>query len=139
MTKPPLADVPIRSADELTRRWETVLEPPVFGARSLWLAWLDDDGLMLPIIAPIDDMPVRLDRALGEGLRQIHLGVLHGHLGGQGHLAMVLCRPGRPEVTKDDDAWAEALCEALDGLPATTWSLHLAAGGQVQALVDLPW
>jgi hypothetical protein len=38
---PPRADVPIRSADELTQRWAELLEPPIFGARSLWLSWLE--------------------------------------------------------------------------------------------------
>ena len=44
MTKPPLADVPIRSADELTSRWAALLDPPMFGARSLWLMWLGATG-----------------------------------------------------------------------------------------------
>src|SRR3954469_21200760 len=139
MTTPPLAAVPIRSAEELTARWAAMLEPPVFGARSLWLMWLDHEGLTLPVVLPVDDIPPVPQAAMLEGLRQLHLGIAQDRLTRGGHLAMALCRPGQPQATKYDDAWAEGLREALGGLPlAQSWSLHLAAGGSVLPLVDLP-
>ena len=65
----------------------------------------------------------------------MHEGISAEHLDGEGHLAMALCRPGRPEITEDDDGWAEALREVLDdGQIDGTWSLHLAAAGRV-----VPW
>jgi hypothetical protein len=134
MTKPPLADVPIRSADELTRRWVTVLDPPIFGARSLWLTWLGADGRMLPVIVPVDDVPPVPEAAMIAGLLQMHAGVVAEHLNGDGHLALALCRPGRPQASQDDERWAARLHAALDG----TWSLHLAAGGRVSQLVAPP-
>jgi hypothetical protein len=51
---------------------------------------------------------------------------------------MALCRPGRPDITDDDDAWVDALSEVLDDQIDGTWSLHLAAGGTVIPLVGLP-
>jgi hypothetical protein len=138
MTKPPLADVPIRSADDLTRRWTTLLDPPVFGARSLWLTWVDDDGLMLPIVVPIDDLPDRPETGLMSGLLRLHDTVAGEHVHGDGHLAMALCRPGRPEVTEDDDAWAASLQLHLGDRIDGTWSLHLAAAGTVTPLVGAP-
>ena len=135
MTKPSLTDVPIRSADELTQRWEVILDPPVFGARSLWLSWLDDDGRMLPIVMPVDEVPSVPDSRLTSGLLQLHDGVSEEHLRGSGHLAMALCRPGRPEITADDDEWIEALQAALEDEIDGTWSLHLAAAGRVTELV----
>jgi hypothetical protein len=139
MTTPPLADVPIRTAEELTARWADMLEPPVFRAHSLWLTWIDSAGLMLPMVLPVDDIPPVPDPGVLAGLRGLHLGVAEDRLSRGGHLAMALCRPGRPKVTKYDDAWAEGLRDALDDLPAgQTWSLHLAAGGTVQAVVGLP-
>jgi hypothetical protein len=136
MTKPPLADVPIRSADDLTHRWELLLDPPEFSARSLWLAWLDD-GLMLPVVIPVDDVPARPDGPLLANLASVCESIAESHVAGACHLAMALCRPGRPTVTRDDDAWAEGLRGALEASSAT-WSLHLAAGGTVQPVVDLP-
>ncbi len=138
-TTPPLADVPIRSADDLTRRWTALLNPPVFGARSLWLSWIGTDGCMLPVVVPVDDLPLLPDPALAMGLRQVHGSILDEQLGGDGHLAMALCRPGQAEITEDDDEWAEALRSALDdGQIDGSWSLHLAAAGQVVPLVAAP-
>ena len=138
MTKPSLADIPIRTADELTRRWEQVLDPPVFGRRSLWLMWLDADGLMIPVVVPVDDVPPVPDRAMLWGLRQLHDGVVEQQLTGDGHLAMALCRPGRPAISADDDEWAEALHDLLDDRQIDAgWSLHVAAAGAVLPIVDL--
>ena len=138
-TTPPLADVPIRSADELTRRWTMLLDPPVFGACSLWLSWFGTDGRLLPIVVPVDDLPLVPDPALVMGLCQVHDSILAGQLGGDGHLAMALCRPGDPRITEDDDEWAEALRSSLDdGQIDGSWSLHLAAGGDVVPLVEAP-
>jgi hypothetical protein len=138
VTNPLLAEAPIRSADELTARWATLLAPPVFGARSLWLIWLDADGRMLPVVLPVDDVPQVPDRVLTSGLLALHDAVAAEHLSGEGHLALALCRPGRPEINSDDDAWADALRLTLDERIDDTWSLHLAAGGGVVPLVGPP-
>jgi hypothetical protein len=138
MTKPPLADVPIRSADELTRRWATVLDPPIFGARSLWLTWIGNDGLMLPVVVPVDDVPHRFDGRLTSGLLHLNDAVTEEHLAGAGHLAMALCRPGGAEATDDDIEWAEGLRLDFEDQIDGTWSLHLAAGGGVSSLVTPP-
>jgi hypothetical protein len=136
MTKPPLADVPVRSAEELTARWKVLLDPPVFGARSLWLVWLDD-GLQLPVVIPVDDVPNVPDRLMLTNLAHVCESVAESHVAGACHVAMALCRPGHPTVTRDDDAWVEGLREAFSAADST-WSLHLAAGGKVLPLVDLP-
>src|SRR5687768_4828251 len=138
MTKPPLADVPIRSAADLTSRWATVLDPPIFGARSLWLMWLGADGRMAPIVVPVDDVPEQFDDRMTVGLLQIHAGVVAEHLGGDGHLALALCRPGRPQASRDDERWAARLHATLDDELDGTWSMHLAAGGRVSLLVAPP-
>ena len=137
MTTPPLAGIPIRSAQELTDHWTALLHPPVFGARALWLTWLADDGWTLPVVIPVDDLPERPDNALLFGLLGVHDAISDEHLDGGGHLAMALCRPGRPDITEDDDEWIEALSEVLDDRLDGRWSLHLAAGGRVIPLVNL--
>jgi hypothetical protein len=124
---------------DLTTRWTGLLNPPVFTARSLWLCWFGTDGRMLPAVVPVDDLPLVPDPALLMGLRQVHDSILEEQLGGDGHLALALCRPGQPEITEDDDEWAEALREALDhGQIDGSWSLHLAADGRVVPLVEAP-
>ncbi|MGK5111989.1 MULTISPECIES: hypothetical protein [unclassified Geodermatophilus] len=136
MTTPALAQVPVRSAAELTRRWVEVLDPPVFAARSLWLLWLGEDSRMLPVVVPVDDVPPVPDLPTLHGLRDLH-GTVTEHCAGPAHLAMALCRPGHGAVTARDDEWAEGLEAVLDGIDGT-WSLHLAAGGRVVPLVDAP-
>ena len=135
MTISPLTAPPVRSAAELTQRWLSILEPPDFGARSLWLTWFGTDGRQLPLVVPVDNLPLAPDSALMVGLRELHASVLVDQLGGAGHLALVLCRTGPPSVTGDDEQWVEALRGALD---EDSWSLHLAAGGAVVPLVGGP-
>lgn len=138
-TIPPRPDVPVRSADELTSRWLMLLDPPVFGARSLCLSWLGPDGRMLPIVIPVDDIPVVPEPAMLMNLRAVHDSVVDEQLDGDGHLAMALCRPGEPVLRGDDEVWVEALSAALDdGQIDGSWSLHLGAGGEVVPLVEAP-
>jgi hypothetical protein len=131
-----LPQPPVRSAADLTRRWHTVLAPPVFGARSLWVAWFDPDGLMLPVVVPIDDLPRLPRHETLRGLLALHDAVTEQTACAEGHLALALCRPGPSLVTEDDDEWADALREDLDSGIDGSWSLHLAAGGTVLPLVE---
>lgn len=132
---PPLADVPIRSADELTTRWRTLLDPLEFAVRSLWLSWFGTDNRMLPIVIPVDGIPLAPEPEMLANLRQVHDSIVAEQLGGVGHLALALCRPGEPVVRGDDEGWVDALRAAMDG---GSWSLHLAAGGEVTTLVEAP-
>jgi hypothetical protein len=136
VTTPELASVPVRSSLALTRRWVTLLAPPVFGARSLWLTWLDTSGLMLPLVIPIDDVPLVPEGYALRGLRQMHETIAEQR--DVAHLALALCRPGEAIVTEDDEAWAAFLRDGLEDQIDETWSLHLAAGGRVEPLVDAP-
>lgn len=138
MTTSSLADVPISSAAELTERWSTLLTPPVFGARSLWLLWIDDDGRMLPVVMPVDDVEARPDKGVVAGLLEMHRGVAEQFLGGSAHVAMALCRPGEPEMTDDDAAWVAELAVAFGPESDESWSLHLAADGAVTELIRSP-
>jgi hypothetical protein len=140
MTTPPLADAPIRSDADLTDRWRSVLDPVEFTGRSLWLTWLAPDGRQLPVVIPVEDLPRTPDPVLLVGLGDVHAGVVRDQLGGDGHLALALCRPGQAEITADDEAWAEALQSVLDDdRVAGSWSLHLAAAGRVLPVVEGPW
>lgn len=136
MTTPPLAQVPVRSAAELTRRWTDLLDPPVFAACSLWLMWLTADGRSLPLVVPVDDLPPAPDLPTLRGLGDLHETLTEGL--DVSHLAMALCRPGRPTTTVADEEWAEGLGDVLSTRLDGTWSLHLAAGGRVVPVVGTP-
>ena len=135
MTTPQLADVPVRSALALTRRWASLLQPLTFPARSLWLAWFDAEGKQSPVLVPVDALPVSPDPTMFEALRILNETVVSAQLGDGSHLAMALCRPGEAVVSDSDDEWVDALSEIFDGLVGQTWSLHLAADGRVEELV----
>lgn len=137
MTTSPLAQVPVRSAAELTRRWAGILEPPVFATRDLWLMWLGPDGRSLPLVVPVEDLPPAPAPATVTELLTLHETVVEGRPDESAHLAMALCRPGHAAVTTVDQAWAAVLRDAFAAQPGT-WSLHLAAGGRVVPLVDAP-
>ena len=134
VTTPELARIPVRSPLALTRRWVALLAPPVFTARSLWLTWLDGSGLMLPLVIPIDDVPLIPDSHVLRGVLEMHDALIAQRE--VAHLALALCRPGEAVLTEDDDEWAEALRDELDAGIDETWSLHLAAGGAVVPVVD---
>ena len=144
MPTPELAEIPVRSAEALTLRWVQLLDPPAFRIRSLWLTWFAADGRQLPMLVPVDDVPARPPRTTLASLLQVHELVVSERLGGDGHLAMALCRPGPAEPTDDDLAWADGFRELLRdprpgaGSDRTTWSLHLATASGVQALAGAP-
>ncbi|WNV74138.1 hypothetical protein [Geodermatophilus sp. DSM 44513] len=136
MSAPALTQAPVHSPLALTHRWATLLAPSVFDRRSLWLTWFRADGRQLPLVMPGDEMPARPDGHLLPGLREISAGVAAHVPGDVVHLAMALCRPGEPAVTRDDEAWALAAHAVLDDGLDGSWSLHLAAGGRVEPLVE---
>jgi hypothetical protein len=138
VTTTPLPEIPVRSADELTQRWWTLLAPPVFSIRSLWLAWFDAEGLMTPVVIPIDELPLLPDSVVVPGVLRLNDTVVESTGCAEGHLALALCRPGTPMITAGDDEWAESLRDHLDAQLEGTWSLHLAAGGIITELVAPP-
>src|SRR3954447_12525106 len=138
MPSPDLAQLPVRTPAELTRRWADLLEPPLFGSRSLWLAWVGANGVMPPILVPVDDVPAEPDPRLLAQLLEVHQEVVD-LVGGGAHLALALARPGAARPTGDDERWADLLRATVPGRITETWSLHLAAGGELNPLVDPPW
>jgi hypothetical protein len=138
VTTPALADVPVRSSLALTRRWVALLAPLSVSGRTLWLTWLGPDGRQSPVLAPVADIPIGADRRLATGLLDVHAEVARSIPGNDVHLAMALARPGDPAVTEDDDEWASAFHDVLDSALDGTWSLHLAAGGRVEPVVQSP-
>ncbi|MEU2348718.1 hypothetical protein [Modestobacter sp. NPDC049651] len=131
MTTTPLPEVPVRSPGELTRRWEQLLTPPAPATRQLWVAWFDADGLMCPLVVPVDDLPVAADPALVPGLLALHEAVTGRPGFAEGHVAFALRRPGTALVGDDDLRWGDLLADEVADHLDGTWSLHVAAGGGV--------
>src|SRR5439155_4322552 len=76
MTTRPHPSTPVSSDVELTERWRALLQldgPPV--RRSLFLAWLRTDGTTVPLLIPVEDLPLEPDRAALANLVQLHVTV----------------------------------------------------------------
>jgi len=131
MSTRPHPSVPVTSDAELTERWRSLLQldgPP--SRRTLFLAWLRRDGSMVPLLMPVDDVPLEPDReALG------HLVAVHAAVADTEdvhpsdlHLALLLERRGPAGLSADDHAWVsavEAILRARDGLDC---SMHVGNG-----------
>jgi len=114
---------------ELTERWRTLLSldgPP--SQRRLFLAWLRTDGTMVPLLIPVEELPVEPDRVVIGNLHELHSVV--GESEGVGpadlHLAMCLERPG--PATADDDAWCAAIESIVRERDGVDCSLHVGDG-----------
>ena len=136
----PHPDIPVTSDAELTERWSDLLHlggPP--SQRRLHLSWLRPDGMMVPLLIPVEELPVEPDRAAISALAQLHATVAESEGAGL-HLAMCLERPGPATPTPDDAAWCaaiESIVRVRDGLDC---SLHLFDGRTaVPLLPRLSW
>ena len=133
MTKPPAADVPIRSAEELTRRWTALLDPPVFGARSLWLTWLRGDGLLLPVVVPVDDIPGVPDAALLGACCRCTTGSHRATWTARVTWRWRCAGPVGPRSPRTTTAGPRRSPRCSTTQIDGTWSLHLAAAGRGRA------
>ncbi|MGY5884926.1 hypothetical protein [Modestobacter lacusdianchii] len=124
-------DVPMTSDAELTARWQGLLHlggPP--SQRRLFLAWLRNDGTMLHLLIPVEELPAEPDRVVIGALADLHgVAVDSEHVDRSAlHLAMCLERPGPAEPTPDDYAWCAAIESIVRGRDGLDCSLHLHDG-----------
>jgi hypothetical protein len=123
MRKP--ENVLIRSHAELCQFWSEIMGAGGFDRRSVWLLFLAETGRVQPVIIPIDDVPPRPEGRVLRNLDRILRGLLDE--GPVDSVAALLARPGPPDMTDDDRAWARGLA------PLTPrWPVHLATAGDVR-------
>lgn len=120
---------PIRTETDLLRRWQQLMGDGGFGMRSLWLIYLDDEGMQGDLIAPIDGVPMLPDPREVRGIAE-SIALVRKELG-VAEIPMLLSRPGPSYITEGDRLWAMALTQALrDQRPR--WPIHLATCDRVQ-------
>jgi hypothetical protein len=137
----PRPDIPVTSDAELTARWRDLLHldgPP--SQRRLFLAWLRPDGTMVPVLIPVEELPLEPDRLAIGNLADVHRAVAESeHVDdAQLHLALCLERPGPPTPTPDDEAWCaaiESIVRERDGLDC---SVHVGDGRTAVPLLPRP-
>lgn len=138
MTTSPLSTVPVTSDAELTERWTQLVPlagPPA--RRSLHLTWLRRDGTAVPLVLPIDDLPVEVDRDMLGNLALVHAGIAEaeGRLPSELHLALCLKRRGPAGLSPDDHAWVAAIESVVRGGAGLDCSLHVSNGGAAVAVL----
>jgi hypothetical protein len=139
MTTRPRPDIPVTSDTELTERLRALLEldgPPV--RRSLFLAWLRPDGTMVPLVIPVEDVPVEPDRVAIGNIIELHTVVAEseGVDASELHLAMLLERRGPAALSADDHAWHSAIEAIVRGRDGLDCSMHVGNGRTVVAVLS---
>jgi hypothetical protein len=131
MTTRPHPSTPVSSDAELTERWRALLQldgPPL--RRSLFLAWLRTDGTMVPLLIPVEDLPLEPDRAALAYLVELHATVAESDdvEPAELHLAMLLERRGPAGLSPDDHAWCSAIEAVVRDRGGIDCSLHVGDG-----------
>lgn len=131
MTTRTLPDMPVRSDAELTERWRVLLHldgPP--SGRSPFLASLRPDGTMVPLLIPVEDVPLEPDRLALANLVELHATVAESEdVEPAGlHLAMLLERRGPAGLSPDDHAWCSAIEAIVGDRNGVDCSVHVGNG-----------
>ena len=131
MSTRPHPTVPVTSDVELTDRWHALLQldgPP--SRRTLFLAWFRRDGTMVPLLMPVEDVPLEADRAMLGNLEALHDEVARNEDvdPDELHLAMLLERRGPAGLSPDDHAWCSAVEAVLRDRAGVDCSLHVGNG-----------
>ncbi len=98
---------PLSTDQDIIRRVDRLLDQDSRQHRSLWLLFLSSDGVQLPVLVPIDDVPARPDSLLVGNL----CGVIADVLGDAAadSAVVALTRPGGETVDDTDREWFHAL------------------------------
>ena len=99
---------PLASDQEVLRRVDYLVDSGARRVRSLWLLFLSGEGVQLPAVVPIDDVPERPDPALVGNLCGVIAEVLAG-AAPEGSTVITLTRSGDETVDGTDRYWFGAL------------------------------
>ncbi len=124
---------PVRTDADVLGRVDRVVDPAARQRRSLWLLFFGAGGRQLPVVAPIDGIPVRVGPELARPACHVIAHVLAGASPG-GFAVVALTRPGGGTVTGPDRSWAGALRAAAGREGAAIRMICLATRDGVLAL-----
>lgn len=121
----------ITTQADLHQAWRRLIHPLVFRSRCLWLMFIDPNGVPVPQLTELADLPDRPAPADVAGLERFL-----GHFGGTGiRLAVFVGSRGSGLPSADDRAWAEAIYVACRGADVPCETVHL---GTSTAITPLP-
>lgn len=120
-----MTHAPVRTPHDLYQRWRDLMGPLGFGGSSLWLGFLDEDGLMNTGLTQIEDIPTRVDPAMCKPLLEMCRHILGAQVDGRS-VALLLTRPGSNPMNEDDRSWARGLTAAAEELEVSMRPVHFA-------------
>ncbi|MGH3303424.1 MAG: hypothetical protein ACRDOK_17430 [Streptosporangiaceae bacterium] len=103
--------VPVRTDDDVLRRVDLLLDENARQLRSVVLLFLDADGVQLPVVVPIDDVPERPDPMLAGTVCWLIAEALAEYASG-GSAVVVLTRPAGARPDDADRGWYQLLMVA---------------------------
>lgn len=99
---------PLSTDQDVISRIDRLVDQDSRRHRSLWLFFLSGDGIQLPAVVPIDDVPERPDALLVGNLCGVIADVL-GDVAPAGCAVVTLARPGGETVEDSDRDWFRSL------------------------------
>jgi len=119
----------IRTQSDLEAAWRFLMGPWGFGGASVWMLVVRPDDSLLPHLTEIAEA----NEPPGEEATQRFAEVLVGlDLQPGERLAFLRSRPGTPDVTAADRAWAASLYASARAAGAPCEVVHLATEGDVR-------
>lgn len=126
MTEPHL-----HTATDLYQLWASLLGPLGFSHTSLWLAFIDAEHVMTPVLTQIEDIPPSATTEDCLPVLKICRQLLDDSATHRS-VALLLSRPGRHPMSEDDRSWARGLTEAAGRLEVRMEPLHLATDHELR-------
>jgi hypothetical protein len=99
----PVMTDPVVTDQDVLRRVDRLMDQDARRQRSVWLLFLAGDGVQLPVVVPIDDVPERPDPQLVGNLCHVIAHVL-ADAAPEGSAVVTLARPGSETVDDTDCA-----------------------------------
>ncbi len=102
---------PIATDDEVLGRIDQLIGTDARHDRSLWLSFLTADAVQLPVVVPVDDIPISPDSHAAASICHVIAHVLRDAAPG-GSAVITLVRDNGLRVTGPDQQWLMALKSA---------------------------
>jgi hypothetical protein len=135
MTTSSFTSRPLLTDADVLRRVREIVGEAIVDAR-LWLFLVDGDGVQLPTLIPIDDVPRRPDGTGLPGLGAVLEGIADQLVTdiGPGSVVLTLERLGPGATVPDDRAWAAALTHTCAGAGMSLRGVFLATTAGIRRL-----
>lgn len=125
--------MPVRTDADVLARVAAIIGEPARRMRSLWLFFLDGDGVQSNVIVPIDHVPELPDPGLANDFCFMAARAAAGTAPG-GQAVITLTRPGTAALADSDLLWLAALRESAAWYDAPVRMYCLATPSAVREL-----